>query len=323
MKAIVVQEEDRSMQWVEVNDPVAGPDEVIVRVHATAVNRADLLQRRGLYNPPAGATDIMGLECAGVVESVGEDVDGALVGTRVASLLVGGGYAEKVAVPAAHLLALPDSMSFEDAAAIPEVFYTAFLNLFIEAGLQPGELVMLHAAASGVGTAALQLCREHGCDVIATASGPKLDALPPLGATHCVDRKRESFKDVAANVTGGEGVDVILDPVAASYLEDNLESLRLCGRLVIIGLLSGSSAELNLARILRKRLRVIGSVLRARSVEEKTEITERFLSEVWPWFISGAVRPIIDRVMPIEEVEEAHGLLQANETTGKVVLRVA
>ena len=323
MHAIVVRDDDeRSLTWTEVPDPDVGPNEVLVRVHATTVNRADLLQRKGLYDPPAGATDIMGLDCAGVVERVGDDVDDAWVGRRVASLLVGGGYAEKVAVPVEHLIPIPDAMEFEVAAAIPEVFYTAYLNLFIEASLRPGEIVMVHAAASGVGTAALQLCREHGCEVIATASGPKLDALPALGATHCVDRKNESFRETVQEVTDGEGVDVILDPVAADYLEDNVDSLALGGRLVIIGLLGGTAAELDLARVLRRRLRIVGSVLRARTNDEKTEITRRFLDEAWPWLADGRVEPIIDRVLPIEQMDEAHQLLRTNATTGKVVLRV-
>jgi putative PIG3 family NAD(P)H quinone oxidoreductase len=318
----VLDDEHRSMVWSEVPDPTPRPDEVVVAVRATAVNRADLLQRRGLYPPPEGASEIIGLEAAGVVEEIGAEVDPQWKGRRVAALLAGGGYARRVAVPAAHLLVLPDTMTFERAAAIPEVFYTAYLNLFGEAGLQSGESVMIHAAASGVGTAALQLCREHGCRAIATASGAKLHHLPELGASVCVDRHEDDFVQVAATETAGQGVDVILDPVGADYLERNIDSLAVGGRMVVIGLLGGTSSTLNLARLLRRRLRVIGSVLRARSNAEKADITKGFVNDVWPWFEQGRVHPVIDRVMSIEDVTDAHALLRKNRTVGKVVLTI-
>lgn len=323
MYAIEVLDDDqRTMRWSEAPDPIPGPGEVVIDVRATAVNRADLLQRRGLYPPPGGASHIIGLEAAGVVSEVGTEVDAAWKGRRVAALLAGGGYAEKVAVPAGHLLSLPDSLSFEEAAAIPEVFYTAFLNLFLEAELQPRETVMIHAAASGVGTAAVQLCREHGCPTIGTASGSKLPAVKELGADVCVDRHTQDFQEVVSEFTDGSGVDVILDPVGADYLERNVSSLRVGGRMVVIGLLGGTSAELNLARLLSNRLRVIGSVLRARSNEEKSRITRRFLDHVWPWFQQGRVKPVVDRVLSIREVNDAHELLRQNATTGKVVLTI-
>lgn len=323
MFAITIEEDSaRTPSWTEVPAPEPRPDEVVVSVHATACNRADLLQRRGLYPPPPGASEILGLEAAGIVERVGEEVDSELVGKRVAALLAGGGYAEKVAVPASHLLMMPDGMSFEEAAAIPEVFYTAYLNLFIEAQLQPGETAVIHAAASGVGTAALQLCRLFGCPTIATASGAKLVGLRQFGAEVLVDRHTQDFADVVAEHTPS-GADVILDPVGASYLERDLRCLAIGGRLVLIGLLGGSRAELDLARVLRRRLRIIGSVLRARSNAEKAEITRQFTAEVWPRFESGELRPVIDHVLPIQRVDEAHEALRANETVGKIVLAVA
>lgn len=318
----ILNDRANTLEWTEVPDPTPWPGEVLVDVWATAVNRADLLQRMGSYNPPPGASEILGLECAGVVSAVGEGVDDALLGKRVAALLSGGGYAERVAVPVDHLLELPDELEFTDAAAIPEVFYTAFLNLCIEGGLRAGETVMLHAAASGVGTAALQICRELGCPVIATASGPKLSVVEDLGAARCVDRNEESFEDAVSEFTDGRGVDVILDPVAADYFERNIDCLAPRGRLVIIGLLSGMRAELNLAALLRRRLRVIGSVLRSRTNEEKTAITERFKQQTWPWLCEGRIAPVIDRVMSIEEASDAHALLRGNETIGKVVLRI-
>lgn len=323
MFAIQVEDDDqRTLAWRETADPRPGPGEVVVRVHATAVNRADLLQRRGMYAPPPGASEILGLEAAGVVEEVGPHGDDSLVGTRVACLLAGGGHAERVAVPADHLLPLPVGMSFTDAAAIPEVFYTAYLNLFMEAAARPGELAVIHAAASGVGTAALQICRRAGVQTVATASGGKLDALPALGADHLVDRHEKNFADVVLELTDGKGADVILDPVGASYLEDDLRCLALRGRLVIIGLLGGSHAEANLALILRRRLRIIGSVLRSRSNEEKTEITRNFLRDVWPGFADGSLHPVIDRVFPIADANEAHEVMRANENIGKLVLAV-
>lgn len=322
MRAIQILDDDaHSLEWREVPVPTPRPGEVLVDVHATAVNRADLLQRAGRYDPPPGASDILGLECAGIVAAVGDDVPATWIGRRVAALLSGGGYAEQVAVPADHLLELPDDLAFTDAAAIPEVFYTAFLNLCIEANLQPGETVLVHAAASGVGTAALQICRELGCPVVATASGDKLDALPELGATRCVDRHTESFDSVVAEFTDGRGVDVILDPVAANYFERNIASLAPQGRLVLIGLLSGTRAELDLAALLRRRLHIVGSVLRSRTNAEKTAITQRFRDVVWPWIRDRQVVPVIDRVMSIEQVDDAHALLRTNDTVGKVVLR--
>ena len=322
MLAITVRDDaDRTLSWESAPDPIPRPGEVTVRVMATAVNRADLLQRAGRYAPPPGASQIMGLECAGVVDSVGEGADPELVGMRVAALLSGGGYAERVAVPAAHLLPIPDSMSFTRAAAIPEVFYTAYLNLCLEADLRPGETVLIHAAASGVGTAALQICRELGCPTIATASGAKLDKLGALGATHCVDRNNQSFEEVVAEVTE-RGADVVLCPVGADYLPRNIAALAPRGRLVVIGLLGGTHAELDLAKLLRQRLRVIGSVLRSRSIDEKTAITAHFLEQIWPWFEEGRLEPVVDRVMAIEDVAHAHELLRSNTTTGKVVLRL-
>ena len=321
MKAIAIKGSE--LVWTKHEAPTAKPSEVVVAVEATAVNRADLLQARGMYAPPAGASQILGLEMAGVVVEAGADVDDGWVGRRVAALLSGGGYAERVAVPASHLIPLPDTMPFDQAAAIPEVFYTAFLNLVMEAGLRRGESVMIHAAASGVGTAALQIARSMGCEhIIATASGGKLEGLPTLGATCCVDRNSAAFLDVVKEVTSGRGVDVILDPVAAAYLQDNVRSLATGGRLVVIGLLGGARAELDLVTLLRRRLRVIGSVLRSRSDDEKTEITKRFLKEVWPALQDGSMSPIVDRVLDVRDAGEAHDLLRNNETVGKVVLRM-
>lgn len=324
MNAIAVESTSDTprLLWTEHPRPEPSPGEVLMKVHATAVNRADLLQARGRYPVPAGASTIMGLEAAGEVVEVGEGVDNVAVGDRVCALLTGGGYAEYVTSPASLLLPLPETLSMEEAAALPEVFYTAFLNLYLEGDLKEGERAVIHAAGSGVGTAALQLCRLTGNPVIGTASASKLDAILALGAERAIDRHREDFAEVIRELTEGRGVDVILDPVGANYLDANLKSLATGGRLILIGLLSGASAELSLGRLLMKRLQVKGSVLRSRTLAEKEAITDAFKARVWPHVASGELRPIIETVMPIEEADQAHRLLASNQTTGKIVLRV-
>lgn len=324
MNAIAVESTSDTprLLWTEHPRPEPSPGEVLIRVHATAVNRADLLQARGRYPVPAGASTIMGLEAAGEVVELGEGVDNVAIGDRVCALLTGGGYAEYVTSPASLLLPLPETLSMEEAAALPEVFYTAFLNLYLEGELKEGERALIHAAGSGVGTAALQLCRLTGNPVIGTASASKLDAILELGAERAIDRHSEDFSEVIRELTGGRGVDVILDPVGANYLDANLKSLATGGRLILIGLLSGASAELSLGRLLMKRLQVKGSVLRSRTLAEKETITDAFKARVWPHVASGELRPIIETVMPIEEADQAHRLLASNQTTGKIVLRV-
>ncbi|RDV40108.1 NAD(P)H-quinone oxidoreductase [Bradymonadaceae bacterium TMQ3] len=308
--------------WTDHPRPKPASGEVLIKVHATAVNRADLLQARGRYPVPAGASTIMGLEAAGEVVELGEGVEGINLGDRVCALLTGGGYAEYVASPASLLLPLPDALSMEDAAALPEVFYTAFLNLYIEGQLEAGERALIHAAGSGVGTAALQLCRLTGNPVLGTASASKLESILELGAERAIDRHTEDFAEAIREWTDGEGVDVILDPVGATYLDANLKSLTTGGRLIIIGLLSGASAELSLGRLLMKRLQIKGSVLRSRTLAEKEAITVAFKARVWPHVVSGALRPIIETVLPIDRADDAHRLLASNQTTGKIVLRV-
>ncbi|TXD37888.1 NAD(P)H-quinone oxidoreductase [Lujinxingia vulgaris] len=324
MNAIAVDTSADSPQliWTEHPRPRPAAGEVLIKVHATAVNRADLLQARGRYPVPTGASTIMGLEAAGEVVELGEGVEGVDVGDRVCALLTGGGYAEYVTSPASLLLSLPHNLSMDEAAALPEVFYTAFLNLYLEGDLKPGERAMIHAAASGVGTAALQLCALTGNPVIGTASASKLDTILKLGAERAIDRRSENFADVVREWTEGQGVDVILDPVGADYLDANLQSLATGGRLVIIGLLSGASAELSLGRLLMKRLQLKGSVLRSRTLAEKEAITRKFKARVWPHVLSGELRPIIEKILPIEEADEAHRLLATNQTTGKIVLSV-
>lgn len=322
MKAIVVHEDDQSLEWTDVKTPEPGPGEVRIEVAATSCNRADLLQRQGLYPPPPGASPILGLDASGVIDAVGDGVDDWEVGDPVCALLSGGGYAEYVTCPASLLLNVPDNLRLTDAAAIPEVFFTAYLNLFLEADLQRGDTVLIHAAASGVGTAAVQLCRSFDATVFGTASRPKLDFLRKLGIDAAIDRKEEDFSARVDELTDHAGVDIILDPVGADYFPANLHLLAEQGRLVVIGLLGGSDSEISLSRVLRKRLRVIGSVLRSRSVDEKTAIARQLRADIWPLFEEGTLQPIIDRTFPIEQAEQAHDLLYENATIGKIVLTV-
>ena len=326
MKAIAVDTETpgRPLRLAEVADPEIGPREVLVEVHATAVNRADLLQRAGGYPPPPGAPETLGLELAGIVTEAGSQVSRARPGDRVCALLAGGGYAERAAVDERLLIPMPDGWDFARGAAVPEVFLTAYLNLFEEAGLQSGETVLVHGGASGVGTAAIQLARHQGCRVLATAgTGAKRDLCRRLGAELAVDY-RNGFREAVADHLGASegGVDVVLDVAGASHLADNIECLGLKGRLVVLSLLGGSRAELDLSLVLRKRLRIVGSLLRARPVEEKAHIISRFRTRFLDALIDGRLEPVIDRVMPIEEAGAAHAVLERNENLGKVILQV-
>lgn len=320
MKAIIVgKDESNRLSWEEQPTPEWGAEQVLVRVHATAINRADLLQRRGMYPPPPGASSILGLEMAGEIVECGSKVTGWSVGDRVCCLLEGGGYAEYCAVDASMLIPLPQGLSFAEGAAIPEVFITAFLNVFIEADTQPGERVLIHAGASGVGTAAIQLCKAFGNPVVATASSSKLAFLEELGVEAAIDRKASPWRQQCKE-RGVALFDTILDPVGATYLKDNIASLNQCGRLVLIGLLGGPKGEIPLHKILRKRIRLIGSVLRSRSRSEKVAILDQMTQRVWPLFADGTLRPIIHETMPITQAEQAHDLLASNETIGKIVL---
>jgi putative PIG3 family NAD(P)H quinone oxidoreductase len=322
MRVISVSETG-DLLWTEAADLVPSPAEILIDVKATAINRADLMQRKGLYPPPPGAPETMGLECAGIVMAVGRDVTHHQVGDRVCALLAGGGYAEQAVVDQGSALKIPDNLDFEQAAAIPEVFATAWLNLFIEAALQPGERVVLHAGASGVGTAAIQLCHAFGSESFVTAgSASKIEACLKLGAKGGHNRRDGGFID-ALRALWPQGVDVILDPVGASYLAENLEALTLNGRLVLIGLMGGSRSEIDLAKLMMKRLRVVGSTLRARPLEEKASIMAELSQYVWPKISQGEIVPIIQQVFPIQSASAAHELMASDVTIGKVVLKVS
>ena len=319
MKAIVA-DGDR-LVWREAEEPPLGPGQVRIDNRATAVNRADLAQRAGGYPPPPGASPILGLECAGVVSAVGEGVSRVSPGDEVCALLAGGGYAEAVVAPAGQVLPKPKGLTFAEAASLPEVFATAYLNLFMEAKLAKGECAVLHAGASGVGTAAIQMCKAFGSPTFVTAgSEAKVQRCIALGASAGFDRHQGSFRSALAEWTGGAGADVILDPVGGAYLEDNLKSLATDGRLVVIGLLGGVAAQAPLGLMMAKRLRVIGSTLRARSIAAKALVMDALLERVWPLLEDGTVKPVIERTLPIAEAAAAHDLLAGNQTFGKVVL---
>lgn len=325
MKGIVVEgtNEKPLLVWRDVADVSYGADEVLVAVKATAVNRADLMQAKGSYPPPPGASEILGLEMAGVIEAVGVDVTGWQTGDRVCALLPGGGYAEKAAVPQGMLLRLPDDWSFAQGTAVPEVWLTAFVNLFGEGNLQPGETVLLHAGASGVGTAAIQLAKNSGARVFVTSSqARKLDRCRELGADLTINYKTQDFLQEVLAATDGAGVDLIIDPVGGAYLDRNVKALRPFGRLVNIGLLSGGKGEMNVALLLRKRLRLIGSTLRTRPLAEKIAITHQFAAQFWPKLASGELQPIIDTEFPIQDAQAAHEYVAQDRNIGKVILTV-
>jgi putative PIG3 family NAD(P)H quinone oxidoreductase len=325
MKAIVAKPGEKAprLVWEEVPEPGIGSGEVLVEVAATAVNRADLLQARGLYPPPAGASEILGLEISGVIAAVGDAVSGWRAGDRVMALLDGGGYAQRAAMNAGLLMRLPQNWSFEQGAAVPEVWLTAFSNLFIEGGLAEGHSVLIHAGASGVGTAAIQMARAAGAAVFATAgTEAKRDKCRELGAALSIDYTSRDFAaDILAH-TAGRGVDLVLDPVGGSHLERNLKVLAPDGRLVNIGLMGGSRAEIDLGLLLGKSLSLIGSRLRPRPPAEKIGITREFERRFWPLLAAGRLKPVIDRVYPIEAAEAAHARVRGNLNTGKVVLRI-
>jgi putative PIG3 family NAD(P)H quinone oxidoreductase len=298
----------------EAPEPALRDGEVLVRVRATAVNRADLLQTAGTYPPPAGESEILGLEAAGVVEGTDE---------RVSFLLPGGGYAEKVAVPRGMLMPMPGDLSFEEAAAIPEAWFTAYLNLFREGALAAGEVVLVHAAASGVGTAAIQLAKDAGASVVATIrSAAKAEALAALGADLVVDTTTRDYAEAVEERFGKSSVGLVLDPVGGANLARNVRVMARCGRLVLIATMGGGSAELDLRTVLTKRLRIVGSTLRARALAEKIDLTSAFVRDVLPGFADGRFRPIVDSVFPLERAAEAHRRMAENANVGKIVLAV-
>jgi NADPH2:quinone reductase len=305
---------------VERPTPVAGPAEVLVRVEAAGVNRPDILQREGKYPPPPGASDIPGLEIAGTIVSAGSEVTRWHAGDSVCALVTGGGYAEYCVAPAPQCLPIPRGLRPRDAAAIPETFFTVWTNVFERGRLSEGEHVLVHGGSSGIGTTAIQLARSFGATVFATAgSDEKCAACERLGAT-AINYRTTDFVQVIRDATTGRGVDVILDMVGGEYLQRNIDSLAMHGRLVQIGLIGGARGEINLSPVMQKRLTITGSTLRTRSVDEKGAIARELEARVWPLLMLGQVAPIVDRTLPLAEAAEAHRLLESGVVVGKIVL---
>jgi putative PIG3 family NAD(P)H quinone oxidoreductase len=325
MRAVVIREPGgpEVLEVREVPDPEPQSDEVLVRVAATAVNRADLLQRQGNYPPPAGASIYLGMECSGTIAALGTSVAGWSVGDEVCALVSGGGYAELVAVPVGQLMPVPKGIGLVDAAALPEVTCTVWSMAFGAGRLQPGETLLVHGGTSGIGTMAIQLAHERGARVFATAGTPrKVGFCRELGADVAINYRDEVFDERVLAETGGAGVDVILDNMGAVYLPRNTRSLAVGGRLIVLGLQGGRKGELDLGALLAKRATVYAAGLRARPPQEKAEIVAETQHAVWPLIEAGAVRPVIDRILTLDDAPEAHRLVESSEHIGKVLLRV-
>ena len=325
MRAIICTEPGgpEHLKWQEVTTPTPGPGEVLIDVAATAVNRADILQRQGDYAPPPGASQILGLECSGVISALGLGVTTVEIGQEVTALLAGGGYAEQVAVPVGQLMSVPSGLDLVAAAGLPEVACTVWSNIVMTAHLAEGEWLLIHGGGSGIGTMAIQVARALGARVAVTAgSKAKLDICEQLGAEIMINYQEQDFVEVMNDVTGGRGVDVILDNMGAAYLERNVLALARNGRLAIIGMQGGSKAELNINTLLRKNGTVHAASLRGRPESEKLAICQQVERNIWPWVHAGIVYPVIGATLPLQDAAAAHQLLESGEITGKIVLTV-
>ncbi|MFI7547837.1 NAD(P)H-quinone oxidoreductase [Actinoplanes sp. NPDC049599] len=309
-----------ALVWAEVPDPAAGPGEVVVQVTAAAVNRADVMQRQGHYPSPPGAPPYPGLECSGVITALGEGVTGHHVGERVCALLAGGGYAEQVAVPAGQLLPIPQQMSVQEAAALPEVACTVWSNVVDIARLRKGETLLVHGGGGGIGTFAIQLGKALGATVVVTAREAKHAQLRALGADLTIDYTAADFVAETRSFTDGRGVDVILDIIGAKYLDRNVAALAPDGRIAVIGLQGGRRGEFDLGALMAKRGSVSATTLRARPVADKARIVKGVRERVWPLVDAGAIRPIIDRTIPMAEAPAAHRLMESSDHLGKILL---
>tara|TARA_B110000003_G_scaffold253364_1_gene268589 strand:- start:1081 stop:2055 length:975 start_codon:yes stop_codon:yes gene_type:complete len=320
MKAIIVSE-NKELIWADSEKPEILDNEVLIKIKATAVNRADVVQKNGFYPPPLGASEILGLECSGIIEAIGKNVKKRKAGEQVCALLAGGGYAQYASCPEEQAIPTPEGISLTNSASLPEVFATCWLNLFHEANMQENDIVLLHAGASGIGTAAIQLCNLFNCKSFVTASThEKISYCIKLGAENGSLRSNKPFDDVKN--WAPDGVDIILDPVGGSYFQDNLNVLSIEGRLLLIGLMGGTKSEINLGQVLMKRQKIIGSTIRARSSIVKGKVMNDLLEKVWPHFKSKKIKPIIYKTMSIENANQAHEIMEKDENIGKLVLEI-
>ncbi len=323
MRAVIASEPGgpEVLTVTDLTDPSPGDEEVVIDLAGTSVNRADTLQRQGKYPPPPGASDVLGLECSGVVSAVGSSVSAWSVGDEVCALLAGGGYAEKVLVPAGQVMPVPRGLDLVTAGGLPEVACTVWSNVFMVAGLQRDETLLVHGGAGGIGTMAIQLASALGSRVITTAgSESKLELCRSLGADVAIDYKKQDFVEEVKAATDGSGADVILDNMGASYLDRNVSALATEGRLVVIGMQGGMKGELNLGKLLSKRGAVIATSLRSRPVKEKAAICSSVVEHVWPLIADGTVRPVVHTTVPLDQAAEAHRLMEAGDHAGKIVL---
>ena len=321
MKAIIVSD-NKNLLWSEAKKPKILDDEVLIKIKATAVNRADVVQKNGFYPPPPGASEILGLECSGVIEAIGKNVKKRKVGEKVCALLAGGGYAQYASCPEQQAVPAPEGISLTEAASLPEVYATCWLNLFHEANMKEGDSVLIHAGASGIGTAAIQLCNIFNCKSFVTAgSSQKINYCINLGANNGSLRHEKPFEDIKK--WEPDGIDIILDPVGGKYFEDNLSVLSMEGRLLLIGLMGGTKSQIDLGPILMKRQKIIGSTIRARSSFIKGKVMNDLHQKVWPYFKSKKLKPIIHKTMNIKEANKAHEVMEKNENIGKIVLEMS
>lgn len=321
MKAIIVSD-NKNLLWSEAKKPKILDHEVLIKIKATAVNRADVVQKNGFYPPPPGASEILGLECSGVIEAIGKNVKKRKVGEKVCALLAGGGYAQYASCPEQQAVPAPEGISLTEAASLPEVYATCWLNLFHEANMKEGDSVLIHAGASGIGTAAIQLCNIFNCKSFVTAgSSQKINYCINLGANNGSLRHEKPFEDIKK--WEPDGIDIILDPVGGKYFEDNLSILSMEGRLLLIGLMGGTKSQIDLGPILMKRQKIIGSTIRARSSFIKGKVMNDLHQKVWPHFKSKKLNPIIHKTMNIKEANKAHEVMEKNENIGKIVLEMS
>ena len=325
MRAVIVPEPGGpdALVVADLPDPSAGPGEVVIDIAASAVNKADTLQRQGFYPPPPGASDVLGMECSGTISAVGRGVDAWSVGDEVCALLASGGYADKVAVPAGQVMPVPAGVDLVTASALPEVAATVWSNVFMIASLRPGETFLVHGGAGGIGTMAIQLAKQVGARVAVTAgSAEKLERCRELGADVLVNYREQDFVDVVRNATEGRGADVVLDVMGAKYLARNLDVLAPNGRIAVIGLQGGATAELDLGRLMSKRAALLATTLRARPAAEKAAIIASVREHVWPLLAAGTVRPVVHARLPLADAAEAHRTMEASTHVGKLVLTV-